>query len=90
MAQVEFTYKGTDYITNFATLSQLRYMLNKEYKDCFFSRKNKRFFGDYKYKWSKKKQELTILRRRDGKESSVVYEPYMTEDKQLELRLKNV
>ena len=83
---VEFTYKNTTYVTNFANITQLKFMLNQEFKARFFSRETKRFHGDISQKWSKKNQVLTIIRKTCGILDTVEYIPVM-EDGELVLRV---
>lgn len=66
----------------FGTLSDMRRYLDREFEERFFSRTNKRFFGDMKYRWSKKYQRLTI----EKSTSTAIYEPVMTSEGKVELR----
>ena len=84
---VEFTYKGTQYYTHFETITQLKFMLDKEFSAKFFSKATKRFHGDKSHKWSKKNQVLTIVRETCGIVDTVEYIPAM-ENSKLVLRVK--
>jgi hypothetical protein len=66
----------------FSTISDLRRYLDSDFEASFFSRANKRFFGDSKYKWSKKYQRLTI----EKSTGTAIYEPVMTSEGKIELR----
>lgn len=67
----------------FDTIADLRRHLDESFETSFFSRSNKRFFGDTKYKWSKKYQTLTIERE---ELDNAYYVPYMSEDGAIKLR----
>lgn len=83
----EFKYKGVDYVFRPETLSQLKAQLCHEFEARFFSRANRRFFGDIKHYWSKSSQTLQITRNRAGVISKVYYKPVLGDDQKLRLQL---
>ena len=82
---VEFTYKNITYFTHFSNITQLKFMLNQDFKKTFFSKESKKSRGDISQKWFKKSQTLVIT----TKESICIYVLFM-KDNEMILKLQDI